>query len=430
MKYSIVIPTYNHCDDLLKPCVDSILKYSNLEDIELIISYNGCTDETKHYVTYLTRMFEEKGLGDHIKYFGTEKPLGYPKATNIGIELATAEKIVLLNNDTILLDQTKNKWLELLEAPFLSNPKCGISGPIMSHSTETNQDFMIFFCVMIDRKVFNTIGLLNEEYGTGAGEDTEFCIEAVNAGFEQFECLPKQVLDEHSYTGDFPIYHVGEATVQDETLVQNWKETFYKNGLRLAKKYNPEHYRFLLSNNYERAVFLKDDAVFPRETQRYQWAAQNVLPGSVLEIGCSTGYGYQFLQSPAYIGLDYDPLIVEVAKEQEWSDNAAFYQADINTYELGTYTNIIAFEVIEHLDNGLEVVEKLKKHCKRLLITVPHNEPKGFWGEHHRLHGLTEKDFPGFKFTYISHNGNISDVMQEVTPANPSNLMICRWDNE
>jgi SAM-dependent methyltransferase len=374
-------------------------------------------------------MFEEKGLGDHIKYFGTEKPLGYPKATNIGIELATAEKIVLLNNDTILLDQPKNKWLELLEAPFLSNPKCGISGPIMSHSPETNRDFMIFFCVMIDRKVFDTIGLLNEEYGTGAGEDTEFCIEAVNAGFEQYECLPKEILTEHSYTGAFPIYHVGEATVQDEKLVQNWKETFYKNGLRLAKKYNPEHYRFMLSNNYERAVFLKDDAVFPRETQRYQWAAQNVLPGSVLEVGCSTGYGYQFLQSPAYIGLDYDPLIVEVAKEQEWSDNATFYQADINTYELGTYTNIVAFEVIEHLDNGLEIVEKLKKHCKRLLITVPHNEPKGFWGEHHKLHGLTEKDFPGFVFNYINMAGVISEQMEPVSEHNPANLMICRWDN-
>jgi SAM-dependent methyltransferase len=302
----------------------------------------------------------------------------------------------------------------------------------MSHSTETNRDFMIFFCVMIDRKVFNTIGLLNEEYGTGAGEDTEFCIEAVNAGFEQYECLPKEVLDEHSYTGTFPIYHVGEATVQDETLVQNWKETFYKNGLRLAKKYNLEQYRFLLSNNYERAVFLKDDAVFPRETQRYEWAAKNVLGSNLLEIGCSTGYGVQFLPETVtqYLGLDYDPIIVDVARDQNWRPNYKFDWADINSYKLGQYDTILAFEVIEHLDNGLEVVEKLKKHCKRLLITVPHNEPKGFWGEHHRLHGLTEKDFPGFKFTYISHDGSISDVMQEVTPANPSNLMICRWDNE
>jgi glycosyltransferase involved in cell wall biosynthesis len=432
MKYSIVIPTYNHCDDLLKPCVDSILKYSNLEDIELIISYNGCTDETKHYVTYLTRMFEQKGLGDHIKYFGTEKPLGYPKATNIGIELATAEKIVLLNNDTILLEQPKNKWLELLEAPFLSNPRCGISGPIMSHSPETNRDFMIFFCVMIDRKVFNTIGLLNEEYGTGSGEDTEFCIEAVNAGFEQFECLPKKVLDEHSYTGDFPIYHVGEATVQDKNLVQNWKQTFYKNGLKLAKKYNPEHYRFLLSNNYERAVFLKGDAVFPRETQRYEWAAKNYTGNSVLEIGCTTGYGRQFFPEKInYIGLDYDPVIVDVAKEQNWIGlNNLFVHADINQFILGQYDTIVAFEVIEHLDNGLEIVEKLKKHCKRLLITVPHNEPKGFWGEHHKLHGLTEKDFPGFKFEYINHHGGITDTMVPVENCNPSNLMICRWDNE
>jgi len=94
------------------------------------------------------------------------------------------------------------------------------------------------------------------------------------------------------------------------------------------------------------------------------------------------------------------------------------------------YDTILAFEVIEHLDNGLEVVEKLKKHCRRLLITVPHNEPKGFWGEHHRLHGLNESHFPGFQFTYISHNGNISHDMVPVSNDNISNLMICRWDNE
>jgi hypothetical protein len=35
----------------------------------------------------------------------------------------------------------------------------------------------------------------------------------------------------------------------------------------------------------------------------------------------------------------------------------------------------VAFEVIEHLDNGLQIVEQLKNYCRRLLITVPHNEP-------------------------------------------------------
>ena len=86
--------------------------------------------------------------------------------------------------------------------------------------------------------------------------------------------------------------------------------------------------------------------------------------------------------------------------------------------------------MIEHLDNGLEIVEKLKKHCKRLLITVPHNEPKGFWGEHHKLHGLNESNFNGFEFNYINMNGNITGQMQPVSENNPANLMICKWDKK
>ena len=130
-----------------------------------------------------------------------------------------------------------------------------------------------------------------------------------------------------------------------------------------------------------------------------------------------------------YTGVDYDPIIVSVAKEQNWGYDAQFFSSDINKFDLEQYDTIIAFEVIEHLDNGLEVVEKLKKHCKRLLITVPHNEPKGFWGEHHRLHGLTEKDFHGFKYNYIDQHGRITETLTPVSENNICNLMIMRFDN-
>jgi SAM-dependent methyltransferase len=273
---------------------------------------------------------------------------------------------------------------------------------------------------MIDRKVFQTIGFLDESFETGGCEDIDFCFRADQNGFSLVDVGSK---------GDFPIYHIAEGTVHDPELVSDWKIKFHKNELKLAKKYNVDHYRYLLSNNYERAVFLKGDPVFPRETKRYQWANLNVNGINVLELGCSTGYGSQFLENVKYLGLDYDPIIVNVAKEQKWGEHIKFDWADINTYELGQYDTIIAFEVIEHLDNGLEIVEKLKKHCKTLLITVPHNEPKGFWGEHHKLHGLNESNFSEFHFNYINHNGEISDVIQKVTPENPSNLMICRWDN-
>lgn len=188
--------------------------------------------------------------------------------------------------------------------------------------------------------------------------------------------------------------------------------------------------RYELSNNYERAVFLNGDPVLPREATRYIWANKYLLGKDILEIGCSTGYGIQFLPNDIkYVGMDYDERIIDVACKQQWRDGLTFVHADINDIQLMQHDTIIAFEVIEHLDNGLEIVEKLKKHCKRLLITVPYDEPKGFWGEHHKLHGLLEFDFPDFDIQYINEHGYISKDEQPISESNRCNLMIMRWDN-
>jgi 2-polyprenyl-3-methyl-5-hydroxy-6-metoxy-1,4-benzoquinol methylase len=202
-----------------------------------------------------------------------------------------------------------------------------------------------------------------------------------------------------------------------------------QDALAYAKQYDDQLYRYLLSNNYERAVFLKGDPVLPREATRYLWANRNLLGKNILEIGCSTGYGSQFLPNNInYMGLDYDPIIIEVAREQEWGLNISFTNADINTYPLAQYDTIIAFEIIEHIDNGLEIAQKLKQHCKRLLLTTPHNEPKGFWGEHHKLHGLNESNFPDFQYNYINEHGYISETLPKINDKNRFNLMIMRWD--
>ena len=376
-----------------------------MTDIELVISANGCTDNTAQYLQYLYTAIP------NLLVTWNEKPLGFAAATNEGIKLASSDKIVLLNNDTILLEQPKNQWLELLD-------QSDVSYVLGQNSPITQRRFGIFFCAMIQKKVFDTIGLLNEEYGIGGCEDIEFCYLAEKAGFTLAEC---------SNNGTYPIYHKAEGTMHDPALVQDWKAKFHANELKLAKKYNTEYYKYLLSNNFERAVFLKDDRVFPRETTRYEWAAKNLLDGSIFEIGCTTGYGTQFFANHAYVGVDYDPIIINVANEQRWGDAYQFLYADINTFDLDYYDNIVAFEVIEHLDNGMEIAQKLKAHCNRLLLTVPWNEPKGFWGEHHKLHGLNESHFPGFEFTYINHAGEISDIPQPINNHNISNLMICKW---
>ena len=81
MKYSVVIPTYNHCDDFLRPCIESIVQYTHLEDIELIISANGCIDNTLDYLKNLKL--------PNLKIVWSDEPLCFPKSVNSGIKVAT-----------------------------------------------------------------------------------------------------------------------------------------------------------------------------------------------------------------------------------------------------------------------------------------------------------------------------------------------------
>ena len=291
MRFSVVIPTFNHCDDLLKPCIDSILRYTDLDQIELIVSVNGSTDRTMQYLSEVDRIFEEAGFSQNFKVVHSFRPLGFSKATNAGIRQATAEKVILLNNDTILLEQPKNQWLDMLDGPF-SDPDCGVSCIIKIHSEPAGRDFAVFFCVAVHRKVFNAIGLLNEEYGVGGGEDTEFCIEAEKAGFKVLEVFEK-VWGGTSFTGNFPIYHKGEGTVHDPNCVPDWQKIFAANSYRLALKYNPKWIEDLakqslswLCENGKEAIELYDEVI---THNIYQVTCENLQGRDVIDIGANMG---------------------------------------------------------------------------------------------------------------------------------------------
>ena len=238
MKYSIVIPTYNHCADLLKPCVESIIANSCMSEVELIISANGCVDETRSYVEGLIQQYTALGFPNTVKLCWHDQALGYSKACNVAIRQASTDLIVLFNNDAFILPSARNSWLEIMHAQFLADDRCGVCGSNMLHSSISNNKFAIFFCVMIHRKVFDKIGLLNEIYGVGAGEDIEFCWMAERAGFTITQAMPHAWSTELGcWVGNFPLYHKGEGTMHDPNLVQNWAETFAANSVKLATRY-------------------------------------------------------------------------------------------------------------------------------------------------------------------------------------------------
>ena len=230
MKYSIIIPTYNHCEDLLKPCIESIVKFSTMEDIELIIVANGCTDNT-HYYLMSTPIASRQVIS-------VAEPLGYTKATNLGIKQATGDYIILMNNDLVLLEQPKDQWLDMLVAPF-ADPKTGITGPVKFDWDCGGNTYacMAFWLVMIKKEIFSEIGILDEIYSPGMGEDGDFCIRTTRAGYNLVS-VPNDVSG-HFDTGivnfGFPIYHVGNGTFNDNSEEKN--AIIERNNVILAEKY-------------------------------------------------------------------------------------------------------------------------------------------------------------------------------------------------
>jgi O-antigen biosynthesis protein len=213
-----------------------------MTEVELVVIANGCTDHTASYLQNLHRQFDYLGFGKHLIYEVHEAPLGYSRACNAGIQACTGDYVILLNNDTVLLDQPKNNWLNMLHSKFQEHPDCGLSGPVKIWSEHAQHEFVIFFCVMISRAVFNTIGLLNTDYGVGSGEDIEFCVEAVRNGFKLYETGEKNWSPQIGlWASTFPIYHKGEGTVHDPALVFNWAEIFENNMNKLAQKYGNQN---------------------------------------------------------------------------------------------------------------------------------------------------------------------------------------------
>jgi len=228
-KVSIIIPTYNNLESCLKPCVESIIKNTDLIENELIIVANGCKDGTIDYVNSLDKSLK-------IKLIEHKEPLGYTKATNLGILNAEGDYLVFLNNDTILLDQQYGQWLKMLLYPF-KDSNVGITGPLV-HASQGGFEFVVFFCAATTRKLIYDIGILDESFSPGGAEDIDFCIRAYKKGYI-CAVVPdnKLTLQTEYYSGGFPIFHKAEATVHglsnwEDILNNNYKKVLDKHGYR------------------------------------------------------------------------------------------------------------------------------------------------------------------------------------------------------
>lgn len=252
-KVSIIIPTaFAKLESLLKPNIQSIIEYTDLTNVEVIVVANGCTDDTEGYV---------KSLGPPFRVISFPDALGYTMATNEGIKVSTGDFIVLYNNDNVLLPQPKNDWVNKLLDPFQGNPKMGVTGPLQLYDDYAGTEVIIGFCLCIPRKVLQEVmpnGLLDEVYSPGGGEDIDLCCRVKAKGYIARQ-VPKDGLQgkSHQNTGDFMIFHKSNQTFKD--MDEYTRFIIKKNGLVNLKKYNKNVRLNLGSGGVEYPGFLSVD---------------------------------------------------------------------------------------------------------------------------------------------------------------------------
>ena len=106
MDLSIVILSFNVAP-FLKSCLDSILQYTKDVKYEIIVIDNQSTDDSVKIA---------KSFGNKIKLIQAKENGGYTKGNNLGIKAVTGKYILILNPDTVFVENSIERMFLWMEA--------------------------------------------------------------------------------------------------------------------------------------------------------------------------------------------------------------------------------------------------------------------------------------------------------------------------
>ncbi|MDC0004599.1 glycosyltransferase family 2 protein [Porticoccaceae bacterium] len=216
IKVSVVIVNYRTAEMTIN-CIKSVLDTCDGDWWEVIVVDNFSNDES---CKIIEAFIAACGIGAQISLIRNQHNGGYSAGNNIGINLSRGGHIVLLNSDAILGEKTVEKLSKCLDEdpgigiaspgfysvdgkqqngcfrypqPLSELVKAAATGPITRalclydpsiklSNERTFPDWTSFACVMIRRKLFETVGMLDDEFFMYF-EDIDFCRRARDSGW-------------------------------------------------------------------------------------------------------------------------------------------------------------------------------------------------------------------------------------------------------
>ena len=226
------------------PQLEAFRRNSDLTGLEFIYVCNGCTEKTREALSSYSE-------GMPVKVLWFDEGLGFTKATNEGIKASKGDIVAMWNDDAILLDYldsqkpgqpTKDTWKKILLKPLIEDEKVGMTGVHELWCENSQAWFFVGFCVALRRSMLESIGLLDEIFSPGSGEDIDIAIRARQYGWKTVNVDPTKFNMRYKgtslQTGEFtyPIYHPGESTFHnwesknDFNPESKWSKVFNRNG--------------------------------------------------------------------------------------------------------------------------------------------------------------------------------------------------------
>ncbi len=251
---TIVIVAWN-VRELVRECLESIRKYQDNDNFEIIYVDNASSDGT-------VAMIKEHFPG--VRILENSENLGFTKANNQAIAVCKGKYILLLNSDTLVLDDALDVMVNFLE----QNPDVGVCGAKLLNADKSLQisygdfptmittlastvpfskilpksvrkkslarlpeetvvptevDYVSGACLMVRREVLEEVGLMDEQFVEYFNE-TDWCLRIKNKGWKI------------CYIPDAQIIHYGGHTMKKDP------DRFTKESYKSMYKFFRKHY--------------------------------------------------------------------------------------------------------------------------------------------------------------------------------------------
>jgi GT2 family glycosyltransferase len=255
---SIIIPTRDKLD-VLRPCVESLLKRTEYPNFEILIIDNGSIDAAT------AKFFREVSEDERVRVLTYDRPFNYSAINNFAVGHARGTFVALLNNDTEVLEPA---WLtELMR--YAARPEIGAAGAKLLYDDRSIQHAGVVIgiggaaghahrflpadqpgyfymphvaqfvsavtgaCLLVKKSKFEAVGGLDDEKLAIAFNDVDFCLKLEVAGWRNVY-VPHAILLHHeskSRDSDMAPTQLPRFKRELAVLQERWGTKTYKDPL-------------------------------------------------------------------------------------------------------------------------------------------------------------------------------------------------------